>query len=575
MKKIIRRISVIPEALANSDLHPLLKRIYAARQVNSQDEVLYGLNKLLHFSLLKNIDLATKCLMESLLSGQRTLIIGDFDADGATSTALMILALRAFGFNNVGFLIPNRFEFGYGLTPEIVEVAAKSKPDLIVTVDNGISSHDGVLEANRLGIKVLITDHHLPAQDLPDAAAILNPNQPGDEFTSKTLAGVGVVFYLMLALRSKLKETGYFQKNNIQEPNLANFLDLVALGTVADLVPLDYNNRILVAQGLIRIARGECRPGIKALINISKRNYENITAADLAYAIAPRLNAAGRLDDMSLGVLGLITDDLNKATLIAKSLDELNSTRREIEVGMQSEAFNALAHLELSKELPPGVCILNSSWHIGVIGILASRVKERVNRPVIAFAPLNDDELKVSGRSIEGLHLRDVLSNISATYPELIKKFGGHAMAVGLSLKTENYEKFNLAFIEEVEKHVKNLDLRAQIYSDGELELENISLGTAKLLQRSGPWGQRFPEPVFDGVFKVLDQRLVGDKHLKLLVSGISERNATLNAIAFNVDKKRWPNPRCNKVYLVYRLNLNEYNDNQYLQLVVENFWEV
>jgi len=575
MKKIIRRTSIISEDLKKSDLPILLQRIYANRNITSPDEVSYSLNRLLHFSSLKNIDLAVNCLIEALTNQKRLLIIGDFDADGATSTALMVLALRAFGFNYVDYLIPNRFEFGYGLTPEIVQVAHEKKPDLIITVDNGISSHDGVLEAKRLGIEVLITDHHLSPQDLPNAAVILNPNQIDDEFSSKNLAGVGVAFYLILALRSRLKTDGYFQKNGFNEPNLAAFLDLVALGTVADLVPLDYNNRVLVATGLSRIQRGDCRPGIKALLSISNRNYENISAADLAYAVAPRLNAAGRLDDMSLGVECLLTRDEKVALETAKSLDILNKERRELEYDMQTQAFNILGTLELSKQLPHGVCIFNATWHIGVIGILASRVKERINRPVIAFAPQNNEELKGSGRSIEGLHLRDVLSNISTTHPNLIKKFGGHAMAIGLTLNTCDYEKFTLVFTEEVEKHLKNQELRTQIYSDGELQAEDFLIKTAKLLQNSGPWGQGFPEPIFDGVFNVLDQRLVGEKHLKLLLGIPGEQRLTLNAIAFNIDRNHWPNPRCKKVYLVYRLNLNEYNDSEYLQLVVENLWEV
>jgi len=568
MKKIIRRQAVISESLNSASLPHLLKRIYAARGITDLSEVKYELATLAHFAALKNIDAAVNCLCEALAKEERMLIIGDFDADGATSTALMMLALKSFGFKNLGYLIPNRFEFGYGLTPEIVQVAATSKPDLIITVDNGISSQDGVLEAKKFGIKVLITDHHLPPSDLPDAVAIVNPNQSGDEFPSKNLAGVGVAFYLMLALRSRLKAMGYFKTTGIGEPNLAGFLDLVALGTVADLVPLDYNNRILVAEGLKRIQRGESRLGIKALISVSGRDYANISAGDLAYAVAPRLNAAGRLDDMSQGVECLITENPVQAQGIARSLDELNKTRREIEIGMQSQAFGALASLELAHELPHGVCICDVSWHIGVIGILASRVKERVNRPVIAFAPVNEDELKGSGRSIDGLHLRDVLSNISTAYPGLIQKFGGHAMAVGLSLKTANYEKFSLAFTEEVEKHLTVADFQAQIYSDGELEPADISLANAKLLAASGPWGQGFSEPVFEGMFTVLQQKLVGDKHLKLLLGVPGERNLTWNAICFNVDKKHWPNERCKKVYLVYRLSLNEYNDNLYLQLV-------
>lgn len=575
MKTILRRRSIVDEKLQASNLSPLLKRLYAARGVTSPDEVVYDLKNLAHFSALKNIDLGVDCLLTALINQERILIVGDFDADGATSTALAVLALRAFGFQNVAYLIPNRFEFGYGLTPEIVAVAATMQPNLIITVDNGISSHAGVAAANQLGIKVLVTDHHLPPFELPDAIAIINPSQAEDIFPSKALAGVGVVFYLMLALRSRLRQIGWFQQQGILEPNLAQFLDLVALGTVADLVPFDYNNRILVQQGLERIRSGECRVGIKALLQIAKRDYEQITTSDLGYAVAPRLNAAGRLDDMSLGVECLLSDDAEHAAQMAKALNDLNDTRREIESDMQQQALLALASLSLQQNLPHGLCIFDPNWHIGVVGILASRIKERVHRPVIAFAALNEDEIKGSGRSVTGLHLRDVLSNIAASYPDLITKFGGHAMAVGLSLRRQNYEAFNLAFIAEVEKHLNEEDLQAKIYTDGELEPENICLTTAKLLRKAGPWGQDFSDPVFEGDFNVLQQKLVGQKHLKMFLAVPGGGNIVCDAIRFNVDLKRWPNERCKKVHIVYRLDVNEYNDNYYLQLIVENLQEI
>lgn len=575
MKTIIRRRSIIDPALQVCNLDLLLQRLYSARGIKNPEGIAYDLKNLTHFSALKNIDLAVDVLWVALIEKQRILILGDFDADGATSTALAIQALRAFGFKDVTYLIPNRFEFGYGLTPEIVAVAALSKPNLILTVDNGISSIDGVEEANRLGIKVLITDHHLVPENLPLAAAIVNPNLLEDNFPSKSLAGVGVIFYVMLALRHRLRQNNWFEKQNLPEPNLAQFLDLVALGTVADLVPLDYINRILVQQGLSRIRAGECRAGIKALIDISKRDCEHITTADLGYAIAPRLNAAGRLDDMALGVECLLTDDHSKAQEMAKVLDDLNSARREIESDMQDQALQVLATLTLQPNTPYGVCIFNPDWHIGVVGILASRIKERVHRPVIAFAALNEEEIKGSGRSISGLHLRDVLSSIAALYPNLITKFGGHAMAVGLSLRRENYENFVLAFNEEVKKQLKDEDLQAKIYTDGELEAENISLATAKLLRSAGPWGQGFPEPVFDGVFNVVNQKLVGQKHLKLSLALPSYGGNIYEAIYFNVDLKRWPNERCKKVHIVYRLNVNEFNDRYFLQLIVEQIQEV
>ena len=575
MKIILRRRAIVDEKLQASNLPPLLQRLYAARGVTSPDEVAYDLKNLAHFAALKNIDLGVDCLIAALTKQERILIIGDFDADGATSTALAVLALRAFGFHNVTYLIPNRFEFGYGLTPEIVAVAATMQPDLIITVDNGISSHAGVAAANQLGIKVLVTDHHLPPFELPDAVAIINPSQAEDIFPSKALAGVGVVFYLMLALRSRLRQIGWFQQRGILEPNLAQFLDLVALGTVADLVPLDYNNRILVQQGLERIRSGECRVGIKALLQIAKRDYEQITTSDLGYAVAPRLNAAGRLDDMSLGVECLLSDDAEHAAQMAKALNDLNDTRREIESDMQQQALLALASLSLQQNLPHGLCIFDPNWHIGVVGILASRIKERVHRPVIAFAALNDEEIKGSGRSVTGLHLRDVLSNIAASYPDLITKFGGHAMAVGLSLRRQNYEAFNAAFIAEVEKHLKEEDLQAKIYTDGELEPENICLTTAKILRKAGPWGQEFPDPVFEGDFNVLQQKLVGQKHLKMFLAIPGGSNMVCDAIRFNADLKHWPNERCKKVHIVYRLDVNEYNDNYYLQLIIEHLQEI
>jgi len=574
MKKILRRSARIPENLSNSTVPPLLQRIYSARGINSPEDISYDLAKLLHFSSLKNIDQAVNILKDALEKQLKILIIGDFDADGATSTALAKLGLTALGFQNISYLIPNRFEFGYGLTPEIVAVAAKLAPDLIITVDNGVSSHAGVLAAKELGISVLVTDHHLPPAELPKSDAIVNPNQIGDTFPSKNLAGVGVVFYLLLALRNKLRQENWFQNQQIPEPNLGKFLDLVALGTIADVVSLDHNNRILVHQGLERIQKGECRLGIKALMNVSNRDYERTTSNDLGYAIAPRLNAAGRMDEMSLGVECLLTEDAFQAEQMAKALDKLNRDRREVEVDMQKQAMQILSFFKLSQDLPHGLCMFEPSWHLGVIGILASRIKEKVNRPVIAFARLNDDEIKGSGRSIPGLHLRDILSNISALYPNLISKFGGHAMAVGLSLRQENYEKFQEAFNTEVKKSLGNANLQSILHTDGELEHNEITLPTAQLLRKSGPWGQDFAEPLFEGLFKVIQQKLVGEKHLKLLLSPPGESNTTCSAIAFNIDPKRRPHERCNKVFIVYRLDVNTFNDRHYLQLIIEHLQE-
>lgn len=576
MKKIVRRRALVPPSLHNSSLHPLLKNIYSTRGINSLDEINYALDQLLPISELKNIEAASDCFIEALMKQEKILIVGDFDADGATSTALSVLALKSFGFLNVSYIIPNRFEFGYGLTKEIVEYAASFEtPDIILTVDNGISSADGVLEAIKRGIKVVITDHHLPPQELPLANAILNPCQDGDLFKSKNLSGVGVVFYLMLSIRQHLRKIDWFLKSNIKEPNMAQFLDLVAVGTVADLVKLDKNNRVLVHQGIMRIREGRCRPGIKALFDVTSRNYEKAKSSDLGYGVAPRINAAGRLEDMSIGVECLLTENFKVASDIAKNLNELNETRREIELQMHDKALQILAHLNYENSLTNGCCIFDPSWHLGVVGLLASKIKEKINRPVIAFAVSSEHELKGSGRSISGVHLRDVLSDISSQYPGLINKFGGHAMAVGLNINKDKYELFSKAFSEEVCKKLSEENMGAKLFTDGELDSEYISLTTAKLLQNAGPWGEGFPEPMFDGVFTILQQRIVGQKHLKLFLSLCSDPTLTLNAILFNVDTKKWPNERCRKVHVAYRLDVNEFNDRESLQLIIENMQEI
>lgn len=579
MKKILRQEISNKNLSDLQPLPPLLQHIYAIRGITNLKELDYNLKNLLPFDSLLGIDRATKCLFESLCKQQNILIIGDFDVDGATSTTLALCALKLFGFKNVSYLIPNRFEFGYGLSPEIVKIAAAKnpkKPDLIITVDNGISSFSGVELANELGINVLITDHHLasPNQPLPNAIAIVNPNQPNDNFPSKNLAGVGVIFYVMLALRSHLRAIKWFETNKISEPNMAQFLDLVALGTVADVVLLDHNNRLLVNAGLERIKSGNCRLAIKALLAAANKDYERIHAGDLGYIIAPRLNAAGRLDDMSLGIECLLgeTKDLSKIRTIASSLNALNNERREIENTMQKQALNVLDKLQFNDtELPLGLCLYDDSWHQGVIGILASRLKDRFHRPTIAFAISdNQDEIKGSARSISGLHIRDVLDNIAANHPQLIIKFGGHAMAAGLTIKRDNYFLFKSIFETEINKHVSINTLQQCIYTDGDLLPEYFNIETADLLQKSGPWGQGFPEPIFDGYFEILDQHLVGKKHLKMILREVNSATE-INAIYFNIDLNEWPNYRCKNIHAAFRLDVNEYNGRKSLQLLIEH----
>ncbi|MAZ88883.1 MAG: single-stranded-DNA-specific exonuclease RecJ [Cellvibrionaceae bacterium] len=552
-------------------LHPRLQSIYAARDVQSVVELERGLASMLRPQQLKGLEEAVLLLVDALEKRQRILIVGDLDADGATSSALAMLALRDMGAADVQYLVPNRFDFGYGLTPEIVEVAKTRQPDLIVTVDNGISSLDGVAAAHAAGIKVLVTDHHLPGAVLPDAQAIVNPNQPGCEFPSKNLAGVGVIFYLMSALRSRLRDKNWFQAQALSEPNMGVYLDLVALGTVADVVPLDSNNRILVHQGLQRIRSGRARPGILALLDVAGRSRQRLVASDLGFTVGPRLNAAGRLDDMSLGIECLLCDSPDLAREMAIELDDLNKDRRAIEAGMQQEALKSLESLSLDgDQLPWGVCLYDSQWHQGVIGILASRIKERFHRPVIAFADANEKEIKGSARSIPGLHIRDALDAVASANPGLLTKFGGHAMAAGMSLKKEGYPRFQQAFDLVVRESLSATDLQAEILSDGELMAEEMNLPLAYTLREAGPWGQHFPEPIFDGEFYLVQQRIVGEKHLKLVLSLDAQGQQIVDAIAFNVDVSLWPNNGAKKAKLAYRLDVNEFRGRESLQLMVE-----
>ena len=571
MQKLIRRRPRDPErTLSAQQLHPLLARVYTGRGIHNPDELDLGLARLLPPARLLNAERAASLLADAMAAGKRLLVIGDFDADGATSTALAVSVLRSMGAAQVDYLVPNRFDYGYGLTPEIVELAASRSPDLIITVDNGISSLEGVAAARARGIATLITDHHLAGRELPAADVIVNPNQPGCEFPSKNLAGVGVIFYVMLALRAELRRRGWFEQR--EEPNLGHYTDLVALGTVADVVPLDHNNRILVAAGLQRIQAGQARPGIGALLEVASRNPRTVVASDLGFAVGPRINAAGRLDDMSIGIECLLSSDPSRAAPLARQLHQLNQDRRLIEGDMQAEALRELARLELAEEGEPPVAmtLYQPGWHQGVIGILASRIKDRLHRPTIAFADGDTGQIKGSARSIPGIHIRDILDAVAVRHPGLISKFGGHAMAAGLSLARGDYEAFSRAFVAEVERHAEDVELQAVIESDGELAETEFDLELATALRFAGPWGQHFPEPVFDGIFQVVNQRIVGEKHLKLVLFP-ADGSVLLDAIAFNVDLEIWPDQSIEQVEIAYRLDVNEYRGQRSVQLMVEH----
>ena len=548
------------------NLPPLLTRLYAARGVQSAAELDKGLARLLPYQRLKGMQAAVELLVQGLEQGQRMLIVGDFDADGATASTVGVLGLRMLGAAHVDYLVPNRFEYGYGLTPEIVAVALERQPQLLITVDNGISSVEGVAAAKAAGLTVLVTDHHLPGAELPAADAIVNPNQPGCEFPSKALAGVGVMFYVLLALRAKLREMGWFSAQRA-EPNLGELLDLVALGSVADVVPLDANNRILVHQGLARIRAGRARPGLRAILEVAGRDHRRIGSTDLGFILGPRLNAAGRLDDMSLGIECLLCEDEALARDMAVQLDQLNQDRKAIEQGMQREALAQLKDLPL-EDMPFGLCLFEADWHQGVIGILASRLKERYHRPAIAFADAGDGVLKGSARSVPGLHIRDALDAVAARHPQLISKFGGHAMAAGLSLPAAHFGAFAAAFDAEVRRQLCADDLTGRLLSDGALSIEEFHLPLAKELRNAGPWGQHFPEPLFHGVFQLVQQRIVGERHLKVVLK--SECGSVqLDGIAFGVDREIWPNPTVRWVELAYKLDVNEYRGQETVQLLI------
>lgn len=570
MQKTIihRKVGPIPQDFVK--LHPVLASVYAARGMSAQSLELKT-QYLLPFTELKGMNEAVIILAKALMQGQRILFVGDFDADGATSVCVGVRALQMMGAAHIDYLVPNRFEYGYGLTKEIVMVAQSYQPDLIVTVDNGISSIEGVAYAKSQGIQVLITDHHLPPPELPIADAIVNPNQLGDTFASKHLAGVGVIFYVMLALRSFLREQNWFTQKNIPDPNLAVLLDLVALGTVADVVALDHNNRILVHQGLQRIKAGKACVGIQALMQVAQRNCEKIAASDLGFAIAPRLNAAGRLQDMSLGIACLLSTNFQAAIDMALQLDTLNQQRRSLEAQMKDEAMAMIDDIALGvrEKLPAGVCLYDPNWHQGVVGILAGRIKERLQRPVICFAKVSEQELKGSARSIPGLHIRDVLEHLSCMHPHLIDKFGGHAMAAGLSLNPAHFVEFSEKFNQYIMQCISASQLQGSIETDGELQNEAFSLELAELLKNAGPWGQAFPEPLFDGTFTILNQQILAEKHVKCALQP-SGSEKVLDAIAFFVDFETWPKA-AQQVRAVYRLDVNEFRGQKKLQLLIEH----
>lgn len=570
MQVRIKRRAEQPATDLPDDIHPIIKRVLAGRKINTLSEFQYNLDGLLSFESLANIEAAVTLLEQAIQQQKKILIVADFDTDGATSCALAMRGLKLLGARDVHYLVPNRFEYGYGLSPEIVEIACQQKPDIIITVDNGIASIEGVRAAREKHIDVLITDHHLPGSELPAANVIVNPNQPDDRFPSKNLAGVGVMFYILIALRSHLRAINWFAENGQPEPNLGVLLDLVALGTVADVVPLDRNNRILVAQGLARIRNGKCCPGIRELLRIANRSIKNISAQDLSFTVAPRLNAAGRLTDMSLGIECLLADDIQLAKTYADQLDQLNQERRTIQTEMTEQALTELDSLVSTSEdkLPNGLCLFKEDWHQGIVGIIASRIKDNVHRPVIAFARDRDNYIKGSARSVKGIHIRDVLDTVANRNPGLIEKFGGHAMAAGLSLREDLLPEFRELFDATVTQFMPEENWGQVLISDGELGSDDFNISLAQTIANFGPWGQGFPEPVFDGKFRLVESKIVAEKHLKLQLQ-LHNQAKTVEAIAFNTTGSHWPDS-VEMVNTLYRLDINEFAGRRRLQLVID-----
>jgi single-stranded-DNA-specific exonuclease len=571
-KRAIRQRDFHPaDDRLGTNLDPVIRRVLLSRGVTRKEDLTLDMRAMLPPGELSGVNEAAQLIALAVMQDQRILIVGDFDADGATGTATAMLALQAMGCKSVEFRVPNRFEFGYGLTVPLVDTLAENPPDVLITVDSGISCLAGVARARELGCRVIVTDHHLPGEVIPDANAIVNPNCDGDAFPSKAMAGVGVVFYLLSVVRRVLREAGWFSAGR-KEPAMAQFLDLVALGTVADLVPLDHNNRVLVRQGLERIRRGQARPGLMALLRLGKRDYRYVSAADLGFAAGPRLNAAGRLEDMATGIRCLLTDDSNEAMRMATQLNELNQQRKGMQEQMQAQAMEQLGGLLASlkgQEMPRALCLYDDSWHQGIVGLVASRVKDAVHRPVFAFAPESEAAglLKGSARSVRGLHIRDVLAYMDAQAPGLMRAYGGHAMAAGLTLDFDKLPEFRESLLPAVDAVLDGAELTSEILTDGELQASDICLRLAGWLEDLGPWGQRFPEPLFDGRFDVLDQRVVGGSHLKMVVRPL-DGSDVLDAIAFN----RMPDdlPAAGPARMLYRVGINRWRGEESCQLMIE-----
>ncbi len=549
-------------------LHPLLHRIFSARGIRHAAELEHSLEELPPPSLFKDMDIAVGRLLRALDRNEAILVLGDYDADGATASVLTMLGLRSLGASRVDYLVPNRFDYGYGLSPEIARVAVSMSPSLVITVDNGISSIEGVQLLRNDGIDVIVTDHHLPGEHLPPATAIINPNQDGCSFPSGKIAGVGVVFYLLMALRARMRERGDFSAEGVSVPNLARFLDLVALGTVADVVPLDHVNRTLVAQGIARIQKGYCRPGILALLEVAGRNPPDTTSSDLGFVVAPRLNAAGRLDDIGLGIECLLTDDGSLAAGHAAKLHQINTERRQIEQRMQQEALSIVAGMSLERDAQHGICLFAGDWHQGITGLVASRIKDRYFEPVIAFAPSSEGRLSGSARSVPGLNIRDLLADLAAANPGLVERFGGHAMAAGLTIREKDLEAFRSEFHIAVNRHFEVTPPSSEILTDGPLEEEFFTREIAVMLRNAAPWGQQFPAPVFDNEFRVVSHRVVGEQHLKLR---LRTRDRLIDAIAFRVLEPGEVPSVPDRIRAVFQLDVNHYRGESKLQLIIDH----
>lgn len=571
--KLRRRYIKNTELLTELSIPMILKRLYIQRGISHSSELDLNTKNLISYNQLTGINKAVKIIVKAIIEHRCIVVVGDFDVDGVTSIALIILSFRKMGYNLIKFLVPNRFEDHYGLSPKIVERAANLGASIIITVDNGISSYEGVDVAHQRGITVVVIDHHLPGKMLPKADAIINPNLKECNLQLKFLSGVGLTLYFMLAMRAQLIKDNWFRINNIEYPNLAKFLDLVALGTVSDVVPLNTNNRILVHQGILRIRSGSCRPGIIALAKVANIDIKNLCTKDLAFYIGPRLNAAGRLKDMSVGVELMLTDSLDKASIIAEELNKLNQTRREIEKKMEKKALQICHKLTSKKSsMPLGIVIHDEDWHQGVVGILASKIKNRFNLPVIAFAPAGNGILKGSGRSIDGLHMRDLIEKLNILNPGMILTFGGHAMAIGISLTKDQLKPFRQHFTKLINQKLRFFILNNIIWSDGELKSKEISIKTAEIIYKGGPWGQGFPDPLFDGKFLVIKQILIRKQHLKMLLMSING-GPILNAIAFDINKKILPDSKKHAIHIAYQLSINEYQGNRNIQLLIQYIW--